>query len=157
LGNVTNFYKYTPNGVQLFTAAIALNPANSNYYLHRGEAKAAAGDIVGAMADYNAGLAKEPKNTAILLKRGLLKAAKDDYPGALADFNTSIKIDSTSDAAALPYQNRGYIETKQGDYKAAMKDLDKAVSIFSNEETFLFRGDLKLILKDYRRRGRRLP
>jgi tetratricopeptide (TPR) repeat protein len=101
------------------------------------------------MADYNAGLIKDPKNTGILLKRGILKTAGDDFVGALTDYNAYIKIDSVSDASALAYQNRGFLSSKQGNYKSAMKDLDKAVSIFSNDETFLFRGDAKLALKDY--------
>jgi len=101
------------------------------------------------MADYDAGIVKNPKNITILLKRGLNRADFQDNSGALADFSAAIKVDSTSDSSAVVYQNRGHIQARLKNYKAAMADLDKAVSIYSNDETFVFRGDVKLAIKDY--------
>src|SRR3954447_13913587 len=60
-------------------------------YNNRGNAKGAAGDLDGAIADYNHALQLDPKLAEAYYNRGNVKAKSNDLEGAITEYTRAIE------------------------------------------------------------------
>ena len=91
---------------------------------NRAGAKKAAGDLDGAIADYDRAIQVDPKDAAIYNNRGLAKQAKGDLDAAIVDFNRAMQL-NPKDAVACG--NRGNAKRDKGDLDGAIADYNRAI------------------------------
>jgi tetratricopeptide (TPR) repeat protein len=97
-------------------------------FFSRAIAKKAAGDLDGAIADYDRAIQLDPKDAAIYNNRGVAKQAKGGLDAAIVDFNRAIQL-NPKDAGA--YINRGNAKRDKGDLDGAMVDYNRAIRLDS--------------------------
>src|SRR5215831_5421488 len=94
--------------ITLLTAA-AITEAQSSRsttYFNRGINRYHAGDLDGAIADFNAALTAEPRLAVAYNMRGSARYRKGDVDGSLADYSRAIEIEPHF---AMAYYNRGKV------------------------------------------------
>jgi tetratricopeptide (TPR) repeat protein len=95
-------------------------------FFNRAGAKKAAGDLDGAIADYDRAIQIDPKDAAIYNNRGLAKQAKGDLDAAIVDFNRAIQLNPKD---AIAYSNRGNTKRDKGDLDGAILDYNRAIRL----------------------------
>src|SRR5437667_9864535 len=95
------------------------NPKQAGAYNNRGNAKGAAGDLDGAIADYTHALQLDPKLAEAYYNRGNAKRDKDELDGAIADYNRAIELNPKYAAA---YNNRGNAKEHKSDVEGNSPD-----------------------------------
>jgi tetratricopeptide (TPR) repeat protein len=95
-------------------------------FFNRAGVKKAAGDLNGAIADYNRAIQLDPKDAAIYNNRGLAKQEKGDLDAAIVDFNRAIQL-NPKDAVAC--SNRGNAKRDKGDMDGAIADYNRAIRL----------------------------
>src|SRR5438552_2741433 len=95
-------------------------------FFNRAGAKKAAGDLDGAIADYDRAIQLAPKDAAIYNNRGLAKQEKGDLDAAIVDFNRAIQL-NLKDAVAC--SNRGNTKRDKGDLDGAIADYNRAIRL----------------------------
>ncbi len=99
-------------------------PKTSEDFSARGLKRHSAGDLDGALADYDKALDIDPANHQACYRRALARQAKGNLSGALADYNTVLGADpSNADA----YRNRAYVKQTLGDTDGALADYHQSV------------------------------
>jgi tetratricopeptide (TPR) repeat protein len=93
-------------------------------FFNRAGVKKAAGDLDGAIADYDRAIQLDPKDAAIYNNRGLAKQEKGDLDAAIVDFNRAIQL-NPKDAVAC--SNRGNAKRDKGDLDGAILDYNRAI------------------------------
>jgi lipoprotein NlpI len=101
-------------------------PASVAELRDRGIKRQAAGDLDGAIQDFDSALALDPKAVEVLYQRGLAKQAKNDLPGAVADYTQVIALNPQR---ANAFSNRGFIKQAQLDFDGALADYAYALAI----------------------------
>jgi tetratricopeptide (TPR) repeat protein len=104
----------------MFSATIAID------HVRRGQARQAAGDLGGALSDFEQALAAAPDCPEALNARGIVHYLGGRTDAARADFDRAL--------AALPdcaeaYNNRGLVRRAQGDVAGALADFAEALLI----------------------------
>ena len=102
------------------------SPATADDFFNRARAKKAAGDLDGAIADYDRAIQIDPKAAAIYNNRGLAKQAKGDLDAAIADFNRAIQLNPKD---TIAYSNRGNAKRDKGDLDGAILDYNRAIRL----------------------------
>jgi tetratricopeptide (TPR) repeat protein len=131
-----------------FTAAINVNPINSNYFLYRGVSKERLYDYKGAMEDYIQAIEIRPINKDAYINRGLMFIRNKKYDEAIKDFDFAISIDFKN---SYSYLYRAIGKQAKSLNALAMLDFNKAIQLdIYNAEAYLRRGANKYDMKDYK-------
>ncbi len=112
------------DSLTLWGHAVRLDPRSHRALGNRASARQAAGDLAGAIRDYDAALALRPGYTSGYRNRGVARMSLGDLRGALADFDQAIRL-QPADAAG--YFLRAAVYKAQGDPRRAVADLDQAI------------------------------
>jgi tetratricopeptide (TPR) repeat protein len=107
-----------------YTEAIRLKPDYADAYVNPGLARAAKGDLDGALKDYAEAIRLKPDDADAYINRGLARAAKGDLDGALKDYAEAIRLKPDY---AEAYYNRGNARGDKGDNNGALKDYAEAI------------------------------
>src|SRR5436190_24244749 len=95
------------------------NPKQAGAYNNRGNAKGAAGDLGGAIADYTHALQLDPKLAEAYYNRGNAKRDKGELDGAIADYTRAIELNPKY---AEAYGNRGNAKREERKIVVARDD-----------------------------------
>jgi lipoprotein NlpI len=129
------------------TAALGIDPRDSDALVGRGSAFRLLGDADKALADYDEATRIAPDLAGAWLDRGAVLLQKGELPEAIASFDKTIALNPRSVEA---YNNRGAAESQTGDFARAALDLDTALRLGPNsEEAFGNRAFVRLALGDY--------
>jgi tetratricopeptide (TPR) repeat protein len=150
--------------------------ANWEAYQARGSARAAKGDLTGAIADYTRAIELAPPDTALFYLRGTVRMRIKDYLGASEDFKAGLGLESTNTAlqyleeqasaalveegekgpttldpeAAAKLQQEGDAARAKGDLMGAIRAYDQAIQVSPpNTALYYLRGTAYLDLGEY--------
>lgn len=117
--------------VEALNKVLSLYPASDRYSVarvlaNRGIYKAAIGDTVGAMVDYNRTIEIRPEFAEAYYNRGHLHSEMGDDAAAIADYSRCIERKKNF---PHPYVNRGGLYLKAQDADKALADFDAALAI----------------------------
>lgn len=90
----------------------------------RGVERKQAGDLDGAIADYDMAIKLNPQDFFAFNNRGNTWRDKGDLDRAIADYGEAIRLDRDY---ATPYINRGLVYMRQKDYVRARADFNGAL------------------------------
>jgi tetratricopeptide (TPR) repeat protein len=121
-------------------------------YSNRGEARAALGDLPGALADFNRALELAPRHASALLyhNRGSAFQVHGHHRQALRDFDEALAI---CPSHAPTFNNRGKSRHLLGDLVGALADFDRALELTPPSAAATIyhnRGGVRLLLGDRR-------
>lgn len=113
--------------VEQRTHEVERNPNNPQAYNDRGLARRTAGDLDGAIADFNRAIELDPKREEVFgLNRAEARIFQADYAGAVADCD---RILTTNTQLAKALATRALARALQGDAEGAMADANRAIEI----------------------------
>ena len=101
-------------------------PTTEEDFFNSAQAKRAAGDLDGAIADYNRAIRLNPKESAAYNNRRLAKEGRGDLNGAIADYSRAVQLNPKD---AFAYNNRGNAKAAKGDFNGAIADYDRAIRL----------------------------
>lgn len=138
----------------LWTHALSLDPASYIAWTNRGVVRQLAGDVAGAVADYNAALAANPGHAEAYKNRGTARAAVGQWDAALADYDVAIRL---KPGYADAYVSRGAAREQKGDLAGALADYSQACALDPGHARGLYgranmratRGDVAGAIADY--------
>jgi tetratricopeptide (TPR) repeat protein len=102
------------------------NPRTAAEFFQRGASSHRAGDLPGALADFEAAAHLEPANAELRNICGAMRQALGDVDGALADFEAALRLNP---AYAEALNNRGVLHLQRGDQGRAQTDFDAALRV----------------------------
>lgn len=138
--------KHYDRAIHYFDSAIALNPRDADYYVHRGLTRERQGDLAAAEKNYTKALNINPDHAIALHNKGVLESRKGNASNAEEQLTASIERNPRLPYA---YQERGYYRLNRGDLQGALADYNKAISIDKTDaENWLNRGIVREKLKD---------
>ena len=107
--------------------------------LHLAQAKRAARDVDGALADLNKAIALDPLDVAALAERYSIEVERKDQEGALFDLDRLIELDA-NDLARV--RARAELHRVRNEREKALADYDRAIEIDpSDAASFRLRGE----------------
>jgi tetratricopeptide (TPR) repeat protein len=116
--------------VKSFDRALAMDPKNTEARVHRGDAKAAQGNLDAAIADFEHALkAASPDQSYVLLALAHTKETKGLFDQAIWDYSQLIKIDKDFTDFDLQYRGSAFALKKQ--WKEALADFRSSVELES--------------------------
>ncbi|MBX2916411.1 MAG: tetratricopeptide repeat protein [Cyclobacteriaceae bacterium] len=121
--------RFSTRTEQLLTEAIAANPQLPYSYAERGLLRLNAGNLTGALSDYNEAINLEPDNFDYYLNRGLIKERAKDFTGALADYKQVITIKPEYEKGWLSHGN---VMVKLNRFAEAIEDYTTALIYYPN-------------------------
>ena len=139
--------------IESYTRAVELSPNYAEAYVDRGLARRAKGDLAGSIEDYEKAASIDPRSiqgnrfvAESYSNRGFIKLDALDVDNAIQDFTTAIKINPDDPDH---YHKRGLARMLNEDLGLALEDLNKALSITSNNDSkvfiYLTRATVKLL------------
>lgn len=141
-----------------FNAAIAVQPNNTQYFLHRSEAYKASGQEALARQDVehvvwlkrlnevNRRIANNPRNAELWIARGRLmleELNEQNLASAVKSFDNALALDSTHRTAV---SERVHLHLRQGEFQAAVDLCTKTLESEESTEVRSLRGDALLQL-----------
>lgn len=113
---------------------------------NRGAARAAMGDVTGAVVDYTRAVALDTRLAQAYSNRGNALTKLGKYEDAISDYNRAIEL--AGDVAPI-YCNRGLTRKLLGDLTGSLEDFDIALAIDSSFAAgFLARGGVRALAAD---------
>jgi tetratricopeptide (TPR) repeat protein len=110
-------------GVRYALRALRRNPGGFNLVavlsLAMGVTRREAGDLDGAVADFNRAIALDPRSAWAYLGRGAVLGEQGKLDEAITDFDRAVELDPEF---ALAYANRGLARLRRGEDYIAKKD-----------------------------------
>ncbi|MBN1309992.1 MAG: tetratricopeptide repeat protein, partial [Anaerolineae bacterium] len=124
------------------------DPNTDQDYNNRGVDRFRAGDIKGALADFDEAVRCNPSYAVAYANRGAVRHKAGDLIGALADFDEALRLDIFD---AVTYYNRGTVRYHLGDFSEALGDFDRAIRYQPGDcvEVYNNRGEAHLALGHY--------
>ena len=105
---------------------------------NRGLARYGAGNLHGAMADFNRSIRLEPRDGGAFHGRGLARARLGDLKGAVEDFTEALRL---RPGHAIAHSNRGLARSDLKDTAGALSDLNRALHLDPDlADAYLNRG-----------------
>ena len=127
--------------IDRYTQAIQLHPSSTSAHNNRGLARAAQGDLDGAIQDYDKAIELDPQDVNAYHNRGNARYAQGQLVAAIQDFDKASELDPQ---AASAYNNRGLVRAAQGQLVAAIQDYDKVIELDSQRASaYHNRGDAR--------------
>ena len=114
-----------------YSIAIKVDPARTEIYIKRGQARWQKGDYDLAIADFERALKLDAGLAPAYLHRGIVLAARGDHEAAIADFDRAATLRQT-DAAASLY--RGLSLVKLGEPDRAADDFRQVLRITNHSD-----------------------
>jgi tetratricopeptide (TPR) repeat protein len=144
------------DSLTLWNHALALDPTSYIALTNRGVVRQLAGEVAGAIADYDEALAYNPVHAEAYKNRGTARAANGQLDAALADYDVAIRL---KPGYADAYVSRGAAREQQGDLQGALEDYARACTLDPGHARALYgranmratRGDLAGAIDDYTR------
>ena len=118
------------DGVALWTDVLSRYPESPRGHLNRGAARAEAGDIAGAVGDYEQALRLMPDNAAIRFNLGNILVQGGRFDEAVAQYDLALAADPRY-APAFYY--RGVAHEGAGRAEEALADYDRAIELIASE------------------------
>lgn len=109
-----------------FTVAIELDGSYAQAYYGRGLAKAALGDYLDAIKDYDKAIELDPNFVDAHIARSESNAARNNFDAAMEDLSEAIAENPNSKEAL---HTKGKLQLKLGDYQGALSSFDDALSL----------------------------
>ncbi len=128
--NLAVLKKTTANSKEkeiLLTEAIEKNPNLPYSYAERGLVRMKAGDLKGALEDYDEAIRLNPADPDYWLNRGLIKEQSNDLYRALADYRQVITLKADYEKGWL---NHGNVLVKQNRFAEAIEDYTVAITYY---------------------------
>ncbi len=116
---------YSSDTETLLTEAIEKNPKLPYSYAERGMVRMKAGNLKGALDDYNEAIRLNPADPDYWLNRGIIKERGNDLQGALADYQQVITLKSDFEKGWL---NHGNVMVKLNRFNEAIDDYTVAIT-----------------------------
>lgn len=115
--------------IKYFSTAISISPFEPDAWKRRGQTRAAAGNIFGALEDYNHALSigKEPDT---YYQRAKLFQQMKNYREAVKDFLKHNEL--STNRTALLYNHLGFCQSQLGDLEDATISFQKAIECDEN-------------------------
>ncbi|MEB3327826.1 MAG: tetratricopeptide repeat protein [Candidatus Sericytochromatia bacterium] len=137
------------DALELFTELLAVAGGDPVVHLHRGKARGALGDLVGAGEDYGVAIAAGAEEVAYeaRLRRGLIRTEQLALEEAVADFSVA----AASCARRLaPFHHRGWARYLLGDMQGAVEDYTEVLRRRPDHvATWFLRGRARLDQEDF--------
>lgn len=115
-------------------------------FYNNGSAKANAGDLIGAIKDFDKAISVDQNFSPAYYNRGTAKLMLNENEAAIKDFNKAISLKPDYSNA---YSNRGVARMKLGENKNALEDLNNSIKLDQkNVNAYFMRGQLKLQMDD---------
>lgn len=131
---------------QEFDKAIAINPNEEKFYLHRAISKEVLGEYQEALIDYAKVIELNPDYANAFNGLGSVKSSLGDNEAAVKDYTKAISIDPNY---AVAYYNRGYSKAELGNHSSAIDDFTKSLEIDPDDpDAYMNRGISKAELGD---------
>jgi tetratricopeptide (TPR) repeat protein len=126
--------------------AIHLNPHHPNFFYNRGNARAALGDLTGAIADFTEAIRLNPSFPVAFSNRGNARRAGGDLRGARADYDAALRLNPRQ---AYVLADRCVLRFRQGE-AAAQADCDAgiAAAAVGNGWPYVARAGIALMRND---------
>jgi tetratricopeptide (TPR) repeat protein len=137
LGSIT-----LPTSAQ--TPQVWLAQLSAEDYFNRGVEKYEAGDLEGAIADYDQAIRLAPNDAIAYSNRGAARGQSGDLEGAIADYDQVIRL-APNDAIA--YSNRGITRADSGDKPGGKMDLQQAAELFEQQGNTPLSQDIRNLLE----------
>jgi tetratricopeptide (TPR) repeat protein len=119
------------------------NEVQAESFLMRGLQKWAAGDLDGAIADYDEAIRLNPHDCDAYSNRAVVRQSRGDLAGALADYDRAIKH-TPKEGLAFVYINRGMVRADLGDVEGAIADYSSAIQHNSESASaYYIRGNAR--------------
>jgi len=112
---------------RLLTEAIEKNPKLPYSYSERGLMRMKAGNLAGALEDYNEAIRLDPKDPDYWINRGIIKEQMKDLQGSLADYKEVIALRADYEKGWL---NHGNILVKLNRFADAIEDYTVAITYY---------------------------
>lgn len=142
-----------PTAIAELTEALDAHPTAELHHL-RGIARMEQGELVEALADFDAAIRGGLGSSNVFLNRGLTWGRSGDYDRAIADFTEAIHRDRRN---PLAYFNRGVLHAHRREEASALADFNTAIELEPtyaeayNNRGLLYqqRGELARALADF--------
>jgi tetratricopeptide (TPR) repeat protein len=132
--------------VAFYDTAISMLPNKADYYVDRGAAMQALGNLSEFQQNLRKALETEPTHERANFLMGKLMEGAD--PEIAADYYTQ-SIEAFPENPA-PYRQRGFNRMKAGDLKGALQDFSKAIKLDPGEPTsYINRGIIREKMRQY--------
>ncbi len=131
-----------------FRAAILLRPGFLDARLNLAASLFQAGDLEGALREYNELIAEGGETARVFVDRASVRSRRGDDAGAIRDCDEAIRVEPRY---ARAWSVRGHTRERRGDLRGALEDFDRALELDPRDaEAAINRGGLRGRFGDWR-------
>jgi tetratricopeptide (TPR) repeat protein len=141
------------------SAAVKLNPDNTEAYLNLGLTEYRLGNYDEALEQYQQVIQRNKDDYRVYYNQGLAHFAQQNYEKSLTSYEQALLLNSFSFSGerALIYSDKGLVNLMLGNFPNAIADLTKAISLDSSNERFYYNracahhknGDYQAAIADF--------